>query len=86
MTYVVPQKYKCIKCEHEFQYSPHHTHPAPVLSKDVETDRGTYRQSMPVCPSCWATFLLENIGIGYQTTVWNKDGSDYERALKEKAE
>lgn len=78
MTYHFPSPYKCIKCDHEFQYSQDHGHPAPVLSRAVETDRGTYNQSMPVCPKCWADFLMENLGIGYGTTNWNGI-SDYDK-------
>jgi DNA-directed RNA polymerase subunit RPC12/RpoP len=78
MTYQLPNPYKCVKCDHEFEYSPHHTHPAPVLSKQIETDRGIWNQHMPVCPRCWGDFLLKNIGIGYNTHKWKPEGSDYE--------
>ena len=70
--YLAPQPYKCIKCGHEFKFSPHDHHPAPVNS---ETD--------PVCPVCWDKFL-ESVGLGYCTVAWNKDGSEYERKLKNK--
>lgn len=78
MSYVSPSPYKCVKCDHEFEYSPHHTHAAPVLGREIETAHGLVTQSMPVCPTCWAKFLLENIGIGYSTTKWRPEGSDYE--------
>jgi DNA-directed RNA polymerase subunit RPC12/RpoP len=72
MTYLMPQPYKCIKCEYEFTFSPHNQHPAPT----------TYEQD-PVCPKCWHEFIV-GIGIGYGTTSWTKDGSAYEQKLKEK--
>jgi DNA-directed RNA polymerase subunit RPC12/RpoP len=78
MSYISPQPYKCVKCDHEFEHSPHHAHPAPVLQKEVQSERGTHSQAMPVCPRCWAKFLLENIGIGYNTQKWRPEGSDYQ--------
>jgi DNA-directed RNA polymerase subunit RPC12/RpoP len=71
MTYHAPMPYKCIKCGYEFQYSQDHSHPAPVLSS-------AQNQSMPVCPQCWAKFLLENIGISFGTTNWT-GVSDYDK-------
>jgi hypothetical protein len=71
--YVAQQPYKCIKCQHDFKWGPHDAHPAPVTAKGI-----------PVCPQCWGTFL-EGLGLGYQTTVWNKNGSEYENKVKEKA-
>lgn len=82
MSYTYPAPYKCIKCAHEFEYTPDRMHPAPVLYKAVDTDRGTYQQSMPVCPSCWATFLMKNLGLGYGTTNWNGT-SDYDKEKNE---
>lgn len=63
----MPQPHKCIKCEHEFNFSPHNYNIAPMTS---EKD--------PVCPKCWDEFL-KSIGIGYGTTAWTKDGSAYEQ-------
>ncbi len=83
--YYAPQPYKCIKCENEFQYSQSNQHSAPVLSEQYESDRGTVQRYMPVCPKCWGAFLLKNVGVGYCTVQWSKEGSDYELAkLKEK--
>ena len=86
MSYFAPQPYKCIKCDHEFKFSQSDGHPAPILCEEYETNRGTVARYMPVCTKCWTKFLMENIGLGYCTVAWTKDGSDYEQAkLKEKA-
>jgi hypothetical protein len=67
MTYTLPQPYKCVKCDHEFMFSPHIPHPAPTsLAGD------------PVCPRCWDKFLAESVGFGYCTVSFKKEGSDYE--------
>jgi hypothetical protein len=52
--YILPSPYKCQKCGFECEYSPHETHPAPV----VHTNFG------PVisCPKCWMEWLKENLG------------------------
>lgn len=76
--YYTPQPYKCIKCGYEFSYSQSHTHPAPVLSREVETKHGKQDQSLPLCPSCYGKFLIEHIGIGYGTTNWSGI-SDYDK-------
>lgn len=65
--YIIPQDHKCIKCDHEFKYGPHDIHLAPVVDGD------------PVCPKCWSEFLRANLGIGYCTVAWTKDGSEYEQ-------
>jgi hypothetical protein len=70
MVYILPQKYKCIKCDYEFQYSPHNPHPAPSVYCD------------PVCPVCWDKFIRENVGIGYCTESWNGE-SEYEMKKNE---
>lgn len=70
--YLVPQPYKCVKCAHEFMFSPHDKSFAPITSSD-----------RPVCPKCWDAFLAF-IGLGYGTTVWTKDGSEYDQKIKEK--
>lgn len=44
--YILPQPYKCPKCGHECQYSPHDGHGAPVFNAG------------PVCPRCWGEFVL----------------------------
>ena len=87
MTYQIPSPYKCVKCEHEFEYTPDRMHPAPVLSKNIETDRGIWNQHMPVCPKCWSEFLMKNLGLGFNTKKWRPEGSDYDvekEKLKEK--
>lgn len=84
MAYLVAQPYKCGKCGHEFKFSPDDGHPAPVLSQDYETDRGTVLRYLPVCPQCWTKFLMENIGLGFCTVKWLPEGSDYEVAMKGK--
>jgi DNA-directed RNA polymerase subunit RPC12/RpoP len=73
MSYIMPQPYKCIKCGHEFMFSPHCHHSAPMTS---EQD--------PACPRCWDEFL-KTVGLGYGTTAWTNEGSDYERKMKEQA-
>ena len=79
MSYFAPSPYKCIKCDHEFEYSSDHMHPAPVLNQEVQTEKhGIQTKSIPVCPKCWAEFLMKNIGLGYATSVWRAEGSDYE--------
>ena len=83
--YYAPQPYKCIKCENEFQYSQSNSHSGPVLSEEYETKRGTLHRFMPVCPKCWADFLMKNVGLGYCTVAWTDTGSDYDQAkLKDK--
>ena len=72
MTYLMPQPYKCIKCEHEFMFSPNDHNRAPFTS-----------QNKPVCPQCWDAFLA-TVGIGYGTAAWTKEGSEYDQKLKEK--
>jgi DNA-directed RNA polymerase subunit RPC12/RpoP len=86
MSYIMPAPYKCIKCGFEFNFTPHNTHSAPVLQREIPGGNGIYQQSMPICPKCWAKFLMDNVGIAYATTTWTKDGSDYENALKEQNE
>lgn len=78
MSYVYSQQYKCIKCSYEFAYSPDEKHSAPVFSKDVQTPRGTYLQSLPVCPKCFEEFVMKNMGIGYCTVNWTGI-SDYDK-------
>ena len=79
--YITPQPYKCLKCSHEFEHTPDGTHSAPVLSRQEKDARGSVRTiNMPVCPVCYAKFLMENVGIGYGTTVWFEGGSDYDKA------
>lgn len=51
MAYQCPQPYKCDRCGHEMQYTPHERHPAPVVSDD------------PVCPKCFERFIREHCGI-----------------------
>lgn len=65
--YIVPQPYKCLKCGHEFKFSPHNQHDAPVTNGD------------PVCPDCWDRFLRTYVGIGYCTVPWTKEGSSYDQ-------
>ena len=69
--HIAPQLHKCIRCDYEFQYSPHDRHTAPATS-----------EGDPVCPQCWDKFLA-TVGLGYCSVVWNKDGSEYEKALKQ---
>lgn len=78
MTYYSPSPYKCVKCSFDFEYTPSQTHPAPVLSREMTGDRGTWNQHMPVCPQCWARFLTENMGLGFSTQKWRPEGSDYD--------
>ena len=67
--FIVPQEYKCVNCEYEFEFSPHVPHTAPVTS-----------MGKPACPKCYDKFL-QSIGLGYATYAW--DGpSDYEKAVK----
>jgi DNA-directed RNA polymerase subunit RPC12/RpoP len=82
--YQFASPYKCTKCGHEFKFSPTDGHSAPVFSKEVEKSNGVHIKSMPVCPQCWQDFLINNVGIGYCTEVWTKDGSDYDNAIKSK--
>lgn len=67
MTYITPQPHKCVKCDHEFMFSPHTHHPSP-----------TSLQGDPSCPRCWDKFLSEHIGFGYCTTNWTGI-SDYDK-------
>lgn len=67
MSYIANQPYKCVKCGHEFLYSPHEFHSAPKTS-----------DGSPVCSNCWDTFL-EGIGLGMCTVAWSKAGSEYDQ-------
>ena len=78
MTYQLPSPYKCVKCDHEFQYSSSHSHSGPVFARELETERGTFTQHMPTCPKCWAEFIMANVGLGFSTQKWKPEGSDYE--------
>ena len=78
--YLMPQPYKCVKCGHEFHFTPHQSHPGPILSEQVKGERGEYTRYMPTCPHCYAAFIREHIGLGYCTTQWTEDGSEYDRA------
>ena len=49
--YILPQQYKCPKCGHECQYSPHDGHEMPVFNAG------------PVCPRCWGEFVLSVVPI-----------------------
>lgn len=68
--YIIPQPHKCIKCGFEFKFSPHDTHPAPVV------------EGKPVCPECWREFLIAHVGLGYCTVEWSPEGSDYDKMRK----
>ena len=70
MSYIVPQPYKCVKCDYEFVFSPHHTHAAPVLSID--------ERNVPMCPVCYAKFLMAHVGLSFSTSKYRPEGSDYE--------
>jgi len=70
--YIHPQPHKCINCGHEFEFSVHSNHSAPVSSDGV-----------PTCPKCWDAFL-KTLGQGFHTTRWVGPKSDYELALDEK--
>lgn len=69
--YITPSPHKCIKCGHEFMFSPSDFNLIPMT-----------QHNRPVCPKCWDTFLA-TIGLGYCTTAWFKDGSDYEQKMRE---
>lgn len=71
MSYCAAFPYKCIKCGHEFKFSPDDPHPAPKTS-----------DGRPSCPKCWDEFL-EALGLGYCTVAWTKEGSAYEIAVRE---
>lgn len=49
--YILPQPYKCDKCGFTQEYSPHHTHNAPVLDEE------------PICPSCFEKFIRASCGV-----------------------
>ena len=74
MVYRIPASYKCIKCDYEFLFSPDHSHAAPVLSVDERT--------VPMCPVCYAKFLMEHVGMAYSTHQWRPEGSDFDLAKK----
>lgn len=63
--YITPQNYKCLKCGHEVEYSPHHKHDAPTINDN------------PLCPKCWSRFILENVGTMACTVDFGK-GSEYD--------
>lgn len=68
--HLIGQPHKCIKCGHEFKFSIHDYHSAPTTSA-----------CDPVCPMCWDKFLCQ-IGLGYCTVAFTKDGSNYEQMQK----
>jgi hypothetical protein len=52
-------------------YGPHEQQNTPVIDE------------RPVCPKCYESFLLKHVGLGYTTTAWTKEGSDYHRKKME---
>ncbi len=52
--YILPRTYKCNRCGHECEYSPHHEHPAPTVSVNSA--------ALIACPRCWLEWLRGNIG------------------------
>lgn len=68
MSHLFKQPHKCVKCGHEFLYSPHDHHPAPTDST-----------GQPACPECWDEFLA-SVGLGYCTVAWTREGSAYDKA------
>ena len=82
MSYITPSPYRCVKCGHEFEFTPHRKHPSPVLMEEAESERrGAYTRYMPTCPQCYGEFIKQHIGLGYSTEVWTPEGSDYARAI-----
>ncbi len=49
--YLVPQHYKCPKCEYECKYSEQDGWTIPTF------------KAGPVCPKCWGEFVLEFVPI-----------------------
>ena len=80
--YIEPQQYKCLKCGHIFDYSPDRDHKFPVFEEEERTDRGIIHRDLPVCPKCFEEFIRKNVGVGYGTVPFRKEGSDYEVATK----
>lgn len=74
MSYMCKQPHKCIRCGHEFEYSPDDRHSAPVDSS-----------GQPACLKCWDAFLA-TVGLGYCTVAWTREGSAYDRAVKARSE
>lgn len=61
--YILPQPYKCPKCDYEREWTPDSCWPAPVL----ETEEG---QKKPACPRCWEKWIAANLGLMEQDG-WN---------------
>lgn len=63
------QPYKCLKCGHELEYSPHYEHEAPATNDFIG------------CPKCWVEFLRSNIGELACTVDFSRDrsGSEYDK-------
>ena len=51
MSYYIPRTYVCPKCTQEAEYSPSESFYAPVI------------KGSPICPFCYAKFLMDNVPI-----------------------
>lgn len=82
--YIIPQEYKCNKCQHEFKYGPHNEWNTPVIEEEEIRPNGAdiLTHSLPVCPKCWKDFIRQNLGLGYSTADWGYGGSHYDRVVK----
>lgn len=67
--YIVPQKYKCDRCGHEENYSPH----AHSISLHLGAD--------PVCNHCLSAMIRAACGVMRCTVDFSgKGGSEYQAA------
>lgn len=69
MSYIIPQKHKCIKCGHEFLFSEPDGHSTPVID------------GQPTCPKCFENFIKQHVGLGYCTINWDGQ-SAYNKAME----
>jgi hypothetical protein len=57
--YLTPSAYQCPK-GHEFPWSPHDQHPAPIWQHLNAAGRPWDDKARPVCPKCWSDFLVKS--------------------------
>lgn len=70
MVYISPQPYKCTKCGHEEQLSPHFPSFNLILGSDI------------FCHKCLHEFLRNSVGLMKRTNDFTGSGSEYDKVKK----